>query len=88
MVLQLLVLLVNLIDFLLHRCCFFLGACHCKHAVRSENILKQQKRERAGKEPARVAAEKVAQLIGKTRCVLRLRFGHWTIDARVSSASF
>jgi hypothetical protein len=40
-VLQLMVLLIDLIDFLLHGCSFLLRAAHGQDSVGAENILKQ-----------------------------------------------
>jgi hypothetical protein len=88
-VLQFSVFLVELVDFLADLLGLLLRAAHRQHAMRPEDILKQEQGQSNGEKPIEIAAKKLAHLLGK--CLPRVRL--WRVHglvthALVSSASF
>lgn len=92
-VFQLLIFLVEFVDFRTNFRGLFLRTAHGQHAVSAENILKNQKGEAGKKKPIQVAAKKNLELFGETfrrgtfRVSFRLSLNHREIQARASSAS-
>lgn len=75
-VLQFPVFLVELVDFHADLLGLLLGAPHGQHAVRPENILKEEQGQPNGEKPIEVASKKIAHLLGKCLPLICPRRNH------------
>jgi hypothetical protein len=88
-ILQFLVFVVELFDFLADFGGLLLRAAHRQHAVGPEYILEQKQRKPTGQKPVEIPAQKLAHLLGKRLVLPGIRRIHCLlIQACASAASF